>query len=189
MGSNTWNPEEWPSIVDDIRSGGASAGRRLLERERLHDNIFQTLDESYFSPVIVQNATTVTYTDWIFKGYRIGNFVNLEMRVLVTNTPGIGGIDLYVPTSLPIAQSTHWDEGAWGGPIVGTVIVKVGATDTWYSGMARSVASGLSVFGTLSATNTTMGSIAPVVGLLPVVGADPADQVGYHISYITSAIL
>ena len=185
MGSNTWNPEEWPSIVDDIRSGGASAGRRLLERERLHDNIFQAFDESYFSPVITQGVNPVTYTDRIFKGYRVGNFVNIEFRALLTSATAAGGILITVPTSLPIAQSPHWDEGTYGGPIVGTLIATVYvAPDTfWYSGMARSEAAGLTVFGTVSGTAVTMGGAAPVVGLA--IG----DQLGYHLSYITSAIL
>jgi hypothetical protein len=49
--------------------------------------------------------------------------------------------------------------------------------------MARSEAAGLTVFGTVSGTAVTMGGAAPVVGLA--IG----DQLGYHLSYITSAVL
>ena len=145
--------------------------------------MFQTFDESYFSPVITQGVNPVTYTDRIFKGYRSGNFVNIEFRALITSATAVGGILITVPTSLPIAQSSFWNEGTYGGPVVGTVIFSDIATGTWYSGVARSEAAGLTVFGVVSGTAVTMGGAAPVVGLA--VG----DQLGYHLSYITSAVL
>lgn len=108
MGSNTWRAEQWPGLVERIRSGDPTVGADLTYRERLFDNFFQIIDKTTYSPVLSQSSTVVTYSTsspYTVEGMRIGNWVMLNLCLPVTGA-GVGSfIRVTVPPQFPIGNS------------------------------------------------------------------------------------
>ena len=177
MGSNTWNPGEWPSIVDDIRSGDPVVGARLASRERLHDNMFQQIVKSDFTPEILQDVSSLTYTDYRLEGYRIGNFVHLSFRAVVTNSPAaVGDVTVSLPPYFPIILGAGIGVDAY--PVLGSFAIYDSSTATLYHGLA--VNSSNLVTGWANGQTSFMGSASPNVSLAI------NDHIAYSLSYITS---
>lgn len=180
MGSNTWRSEEWPSIIDRILAGDPSVAQILAARERVHDNFFQLLKLDDFSPTALQGATALTYTAnaSVIQGIRVGPWVQLNVKLRITNSPGAAGaISISVPPQFPIQGSVSSGSSLY--PVVGTF---------WFG---RS--GGLGYTGAaISASDNTVSGYSDAVG---VIGTTPAnsvaagDDIGYSIQYQTSAAL
>lgn len=173
MSSGALRPEEWVDIVKRIQAGDPSVGADIAHRERNFDNTFQLITKQDFTPVVSQ-AGAFTYTAYTFNGFRIGQWVQLNFRCVVTNSPGAGNFAITVPPQFPIDMTDL-------APVVGSF---------WYfrsggaGGYGQAIAvSSTSVNGWADAGTGLMGSNSPLV----TAGAN--DQFGYNLQYLTSAVL
>ncbi len=186
MSSNFARPERWYDLAAKLMRGDADAAQQIVDYERAADNVFQLFTAQDFQPVIVQNVTTMTYntSTYLFQGYRVGQLVHLQFRCTITSAGALGAIVVTVPTFLPIALGgvgVGAPVGNGPGPL-GTMMVYDDSVATLYHGTTL-FNSALGVSGWANAQAGFMGSASPGVALAN------NDQVGYHLTYITSAVL
>lgn len=175
MGSNALRPEEWTDLVQRIQAGDPTAGADIAHRERSFDSIFQLISRSDFVPSVSQSAA-LTYTDYSFNGFRIGQWVQLNFRAVVTSAGTAGNaFAITTPPQFPIDLTGL-------APIVGTLWFYDSSTSTAYVGKA--------VAGNTTTVNGFTSGATNFMGVGgPAVTAASNDQFGYNLQFLTSAVL
>lgn len=175
MSSGSLRPEEWVNLVQRIQAGDLSVGADIAHRERNFDSIFQSISRADFVPVVSQSAT-LSYTDYSFNGYRVGPWVQLNFRCVVTSAGTAGNaFAITTPPQFPIDLTGL-------APVVGTIWFYDSSTSTAYLGQA--------VAGNTTTVNGFTSGATNFMGVGgPAVTAASNDQFGYNLQFLTSAVL
>lgn len=180
MPANVLFPEDWDSILAALRANDDQAAKGfLIERERRLDGYFSIIDKNFYAPIVTQLGN-VTYATPLIDGFRIGPWVQLNVKLNIT---GAGTGANIVTVSLPPTLLPYTPVGETFS--IGSMHIQdTSAGIHYYGACTRSsaVAAGL-VTGIASQATAFFGQAASVFAA----GLASTDVLDFSIQYMTIA--